>query len=149
MREYNIGDVELLEGIFIKMRPFISNIPNMANMGDKMGCPKCGSKKLAKKFSVFASGAGIPGAAPACETGRGRGGGGCGCGRTSCEDQACSDQQCNYSKRSCVHKVILLENWETGNIRTFSGGRLFHSILHRLLSVDNSLDQKACPSNNS
>lgn len=38
-------------------------------------CPHCGSTKLAKKFSVFASGAVGGGDAPSCESG----GGGCGC----------------------------------------------------------------------
>ena len=44
-------------------------------------CPHCGSKKLAKKFSVFAAtgAAGSPGMGGACDTGGGGGGGGC-CG---------------------------------------------------------------------
>jgi putative FmdB family regulatory protein len=43
-------------------------------------CPHCGSKKLAKKLSVFASSAGDgPGEAPACGNGSGGGCGGC-CG---------------------------------------------------------------------
>ena len=42
-------------------------------------CPHCGSKKLSKKLSVFASSAG-EGAAPAGKGGNGGGGcGGCGC----------------------------------------------------------------------
>jgi putative FmdB family regulatory protein len=43
-------------------------------------CPQCGSAKLEKKFSVFASANGGDGAA--CETGKGGGGGGC-CGCAS------------------------------------------------------------------
>jgi len=41
-------------------------------------CPKCGSAKLKKKLSVFASSGGATGGseAPACD---GKGGGGCGC----------------------------------------------------------------------
>ena len=40
-------------------------------------CPHCGSAKLSKKLSVFASSAASSaGAAPACD---GKGGGGCGC----------------------------------------------------------------------
>jgi hypothetical protein len=35
-------------------------------------------------------------------------------------------------------KVILLESWGTGINKMFSGGRLFHSILHCLLSDENS-----------
>jgi len=42
-------------------------------------CPHCGSKKLSKKFSVFAASGSGGGDAPACEAGRPRGGGGC-CG---------------------------------------------------------------------
>jgi putative FmdB family regulatory protein len=40
-------------------------------------CPHCGSTKLSKKFSVFASSAAGGGEAPACEGG---GGGCCACG---------------------------------------------------------------------
>jgi putative FmdB family regulatory protein len=40
-------------------------------------CPQCGSAKLEKKFSVFASANAGGGDAPSCETGRGGGGGGC------------------------------------------------------------------------
>ncbi|HOX58421.1 MAG TPA: zinc ribbon domain-containing protein [Candidatus Paceibacterota bacterium] len=40
-------------------------------------CPQCGSAKLSKKLSVFASSVASPtSAAPACD---GKGGGGCGC----------------------------------------------------------------------
>jgi putative FmdB family regulatory protein len=39
-------------------------------------CPQCGSTKLEKKFSVFASANG-GGDAPSCESGGGGGGGGC------------------------------------------------------------------------
>lgn len=39
-------------------------------------CPHCGSSKLDKKFSTFASGGGNDGGA--CETGGSRGGGCCG-----------------------------------------------------------------------
>jgi putative FmdB family regulatory protein len=49
-----------------------------AHWEGKAGCPHCGSKKLTKKFSVFASQAAGTSAAPpaaACA----RGGGGCGC----------------------------------------------------------------------
>lgn len=40
-------------------------------------CPHCGSTRLSKKLSVFASGGAAEGSA--CETGGGGGGGGCGC----------------------------------------------------------------------
>ena len=48
-------------------------------------CPHCGSKKLSKKFSVFASSAGDSGTSEsgaACGMGMGGGGGGCGCCRS-------------------------------------------------------------------
>jgi putative FmdB family regulatory protein len=38
-------------------------------------CPHCGSKKLAKKFSIFASAGASDHNAPSCDSG----GGGCGC----------------------------------------------------------------------
>jgi len=42
-------------------------------------CPKCGSKKLSKKLSVFASSAGGQSAEPASCGGGGGGSGSCGC----------------------------------------------------------------------
>jgi putative FmdB family regulatory protein len=41
-------------------------------------CPHCGSKKLSKKFSVFAASGAGGGEAGSCETGGGGGGGCCG-----------------------------------------------------------------------
>jgi hypothetical protein len=48
MKEYNIRDVELLEKIYLKMRPFIRNHPNIAVYGeeDKAVCPKCNSEHI-------------------------------------------------------------------------------------------------------
>jgi hypothetical protein len=43
MERYNKKDVELLEGIYLKMRPFMKNHPNVANYGTPEGCPNCGS----------------------------------------------------------------------------------------------------------
>ncbi|HLX71895.1 MAG TPA: zinc ribbon domain-containing protein [Verrucomicrobiae bacterium] len=40
-------------------------------------CPQCGSAKLEKKFSVFASANGGSGDGASCESGGGGGGGGC------------------------------------------------------------------------
>jgi putative FmdB family regulatory protein len=42
-------------------------------------CPHCGSKKLDKKFSVFASSGASDDAGGACAMPSGKGGGGCGC----------------------------------------------------------------------
>lgn len=44
MEKYNKKDVELLEGIYLKLRPYMKNHPNMAIYGDAEGCPTCGSK---------------------------------------------------------------------------------------------------------
>jgi len=41
LKKYNNKDVELLEGIYLKMRPYMKNHPNLAVMGDSTGCPKC------------------------------------------------------------------------------------------------------------
>lgn len=41
-------------------------------------CPHCGSSRLDKKFSTFASAGGGGDSAPACDSGGGRGGGCCG-----------------------------------------------------------------------
>lgn len=41
-------------------------------------CPRCGSKKLSKKFSVFAATGAGGGESGACDTGGGGGGGCCG-----------------------------------------------------------------------
>lgn len=43
MEKYNKKDVELLEGIYLKLRPFMKNHPNVAIYGNSEGCPKCGS----------------------------------------------------------------------------------------------------------
>jgi len=43
-------------------------------------CPHCGSRRLSKKFSVFASASGGDSPGAACETGGGGGGGCCGGG---------------------------------------------------------------------
>ena len=48
MRLYNIQDVVTLEQIYLKMRPFIRNHPNVAliNGDEKQACPKCGSNHI-------------------------------------------------------------------------------------------------------
>ena len=43
MEKYNNQDVVLLEKIYLKLRPLMSNHPNVAVQGDPDGCPKCGS----------------------------------------------------------------------------------------------------------
>jgi uncharacterized protein YprB with RNaseH-like and TPR domain len=46
MVEYNKNDILMLEGLYHKLRPFISNHPNLANFGQPDVCPKCGSAKM-------------------------------------------------------------------------------------------------------
>jgi DNA polymerase elongation subunit (family B) len=50
MREYNIIDVTALEELYIKMRPWITNHPNMGvyTEGNEHSCSKCGSTKMRK-----------------------------------------------------------------------------------------------------
>lgn len=45
MVDYNKRDVTLLEGVFIKLRPFVSTVISRELFG-KSGCPRCGSKKV-------------------------------------------------------------------------------------------------------
>lgn len=50
METYNIGDITSLEDLYLKVRPFMKNHPNVAlpyNDG-VMRCPKCGSSNLIK-----------------------------------------------------------------------------------------------------
>lgn len=46
MVEYNNNDVILLEGLYKKLLPYISNHPNISLYNKEDGCPKCGSDKL-------------------------------------------------------------------------------------------------------
>ena len=50
MKKYNIQDVELLESIYLRMRPFMASHPNAGDMTQTNGiCPKCGSNQLQKR----------------------------------------------------------------------------------------------------
>ncbi len=50
MSKYNRQDVVLLERIYLKMRPFIKNHPNLGDIAMLDGvCPKCGSEHLQKR----------------------------------------------------------------------------------------------------
>jgi len=44
MALYNIGDVSLLEKVYLKMRPWMKNHPSMTDGIGGVGCPACGSK---------------------------------------------------------------------------------------------------------
>lgn len=46
MIRYNKRDVELLEKIYLHLRPWMKDHANMAMYSDKPACPKCGSHKL-------------------------------------------------------------------------------------------------------
>lgn len=51
MKKYNIQDVELLEKVYLKLRPWIDNHPNY-NLHSRPAtpcCPKCGYKKLQRR----------------------------------------------------------------------------------------------------
>lgn len=43
MKKYNKQDVLLLEKIYLKLRPWISNHPNLSMYLEQTSCPKCGS----------------------------------------------------------------------------------------------------------
>lgn len=48
MFEYNIKDVEILEKVYLRLRPWIKNHPNLATitMAEDLVCPICGKKDL-------------------------------------------------------------------------------------------------------
>ncbi len=48
MKAYNIQDVETLEQVYLKLRPWISNHPNLGVQAesDRPMCPKCGSQHV-------------------------------------------------------------------------------------------------------
>lgn len=58
MKRYNIQDVVLLEKIYLKLRPYIKNHPNLGDIAMIHGsCPKCGSTHLQKRgYNISAAG---------------------------------------------------------------------------------------------
>ena len=46
MRKYNIQDVKLLQDIYYKMRPYITNHPNLSVVEQSDACPKCSSLNI-------------------------------------------------------------------------------------------------------
>jgi hypothetical protein len=61
MQEYNNGDVDTLEGVYMKLRPWIKGHPNLGLYveSDEPVCPNCGSDKIAildGKFSYTSVG---------------------------------------------------------------------------------------------
>ena len=50
MRKYNRQDVMLLERVYLKLRPHITNHPNIAILKEvEDGCPNCGSSQLQRR----------------------------------------------------------------------------------------------------
>jgi predicted RNA-binding Zn-ribbon protein involved in translation (DUF1610 family) len=51
MKIYNMGDVNVLEEVYLKMRPWMAEHPNVGvyMKGGKLHCPKCGSSSLQKR----------------------------------------------------------------------------------------------------
>lgn len=45
MKRYNTQDVKLLYDVYIKLRPWMKNHPNITDLEERL-CPNCGSKKL-------------------------------------------------------------------------------------------------------
>jgi len=48
MRVYNKIDVQVLEWVYLKLRPYAIQHPNIANINGTSGCPKCGRQFLIK-----------------------------------------------------------------------------------------------------
>jgi DNA polymerase elongation subunit (family B) len=55
MKKYNIQDVIALEQIYLKMRPFIKNHPNVAvyEEGDELLCSRCGSTHVHRRGYAY------------------------------------------------------------------------------------------------
>lgn len=60
MVEYNIQDVETLEEVYLKMRPWMDQHPNVANLigDDTHRCPKCGSIHVQRR-GTYTSNVGV------------------------------------------------------------------------------------------
>lgn len=55
MEEYNINDVDILEKLYDKVRPWIKNHPNHAVYTGDAVCPNCGGKHLQRRGVVTTS----------------------------------------------------------------------------------------------
>ena len=53
MVEYNRHDVMGLEDLYLKIRPYIRNHPNLGVLMEDDICPTCGSKHLQETSSVY------------------------------------------------------------------------------------------------
>jgi DNA polymerase elongation subunit (family B) len=54
MREYNMHDVELLERVYEKLKPYISNHPDLTIYTDDPGCPTCRSTRVQRRGFLVA-----------------------------------------------------------------------------------------------
>ena len=57
MRVYNVHDVEILEKVYLKLRPYIKNHPNVTlySDGNPNRCPSCGGEHLYKEDFYYTS----------------------------------------------------------------------------------------------
>lgn len=55
MVRYNVRDVEILESVYLKLRPWIKGHPNFGNYeaGGDLRCPKCGSVHLQRRGFAY------------------------------------------------------------------------------------------------
>lgn len=53
MREYNRHDVELLEGVYLRLRPFMTNHPNLNWITRAEACPSCQSPRVQNRGFNF------------------------------------------------------------------------------------------------
>lgn len=58
MKKYNIQDVNLLEQVYLKLRPYMSQHPNVCVLSQQDGCPKCLSDKVQSR-GITANNTGI------------------------------------------------------------------------------------------
>jgi len=57
MEAYNRQDVVLLEPLYERLLPWITNHPNLRLTGDPEGCPNCGATELRREgFALTATG---------------------------------------------------------------------------------------------
>jgi hypothetical protein len=62
MIDYNAQDVLLLEEVYLKLRPWMNNHPNIGlfNDDDAEQCPKCGSKHIHWRGHAYTTGGRYP-----------------------------------------------------------------------------------------
>ena len=53
MKAYNKQDIDLLERLYLRIRPFIKNHPNLAVYKEYTSCPRCESSEVVKRGYQF------------------------------------------------------------------------------------------------